>query len=75
MAEQVTDLNISWSGRNLIIDADGAATVIPGAQVRVRSLAPHSTRVEVVASYEAQNLTVSRGSEEDGIDPDPGVGS
>jgi len=75
MAEQVTDLNISWDGRDLIIDADGSATVIPGAQVRVRSLTPHSTRVEIVAAYEAQNLMVSRDAEEDDGDPDPGGGS
>lgn len=75
MAEQVTDLNISWEGRNLVIDADGTETIIPGAQVRVRSLTPHSTRVEVVASYEARNLMVSRDTEDEDRDPDPGGGS
>lgn len=75
MAEQVTNLDISWEGRNLVINADGAETVIPGAQVRVRSLTPHSTRVEVVAAYEARNLMVSRDAEEDGEEPDLGGGS
>jgi hypothetical protein len=75
MAEQVTNLDISWEGRNLVINADGEETVIPGAQVRVRSLTPNSTRVEVVAAYEARNLVVGRDAEEDSEEPDPGGGS